>query len=54
MIFVEQVPYIFPLALVDYALLELTSNAAVADIRDQYSADLVQLVGYLDDSCGVG
>lgn len=54
MLSVEQVPYPFPVTLVDFALAELTANTEVAEIRDQYNADLVQLVGYLDDSCGIG
>ncbi|CAM9947269.1 unnamed protein product, partial [Sphacelaria rigidula] len=35
------------------ALYELDSNAEVAALRDEYGADLVQLVGQFSDYCGI-
>lgn len=35
------------------ALYELDSNAEVAALRDEYGADLVQLVGQFYDYCGI-
>lgn len=33
---------------------EFSSSTEVADLRDQYQADLVQMVGYFPGTCGAG
>ncbi|CAN0406342.1 unnamed protein product, partial [Ectocarpus sp. 12 AP-2014] len=54
---VEQLPYdqLSPFTS-DYEpeLRAMTDNAAVAALRDQYGADLVLLVGYFPNTCGLG
>lgn len=47
-----QLPY-RQLADSEEAIDELTINPEVAALRDEYGADLVQLVGRFDDYCGV-
>ncbi|CAM9373919.1 unnamed protein product, partial [Ectocarpus sp. 8 AP-2014] len=54
---VEQLPYNQMLDdTTDYnpELEAMTGNAAVAALRDQYEADLVLLVGYFPNTCGLG
>ncbi|CAM9938469.1 unnamed protein product, partial [Ectocarpus sp. 4 AP-2014] len=57
LVHVEQLPYELSIRdTSDYEpeLREMTDNAAMAALRDQYEADLVLLVGYFPNTCGLG